>query len=230
MAERADAEVSAIHEQQQLESQEHELLLNVDESDSTAAMQQQQLIASDAKDSAAPVHPATASSYVTAGLSFAVDCLGDEWAPADETAQQREERHLKRAGIIKIMELDNRLCAVRQRHRIITRTLASANGTPASPSQRRTSSSASSTLFSDKDRRLHQRLQRAAEMCKNIEAPQLVRHPPVPRLLLCNVYSFPYCRSARFRSRRRSASRRFWETRLPPVSVMMKCSSRGFST
>ena len=43
LAERADAEVSAIHEQQQLESQEHELLLNVDESDGTAAMQQQQL-------------------------------------------------------------------------------------------------------------------------------------------------------------------------------------------
>ena len=155
MAERADAEVSAIHEQQQLESQEHELLLNVDESDGTAAMQQQQLIANDAKDSAAPVDPAAASSYVTAGLSFAVDCLGDEWAPADETAQQREERHMKRAGIIKIMELDNRLCAVRQRHRIITRTFASTNGQILSPDKRRTPSSARSSLFSDKDSALN---------------------------------------------------------------------------
>jgi hypothetical protein len=46
------------------------------------------------------------------------------------------------------MELDNRLCAVRQRHRMITRTLASANGTAASPSRHGSSRGSSSTLFS----------------------------------------------------------------------------------
>jgi hypothetical protein len=188
LAERADAEVCAIHEQQQLESQEREFLLNINDTDDAAALQQQQQHqhnTSDTKDTDVPVNPA-ATSYVTAGLSFAVDCLGDEWAPADETQQQRQERHLKRAGIIKIMELDNRLCAVRQRHRMITRTLASANGTAASPSRHGSSRGSSSTLFSDKDRRLHQRLQRAADMCKNIEAPQLVRCALVPHLLSFN--------------------------------------------
>jgi hypothetical protein len=39
-------------------------------------------------------------------------------------------------------------------------------------------------LFSDKEKRLHQRLQRAAEMCKNIEAPQLVRRSSVANALV----------------------------------------------
>jgi hypothetical protein len=185
LAERADAEVSAIHEQQQLESEPLNLPSNAHAGDDSAAN--------------TPTHPAphlsntraatgdsAPTSYVSAGLSFAVDCLGDEWAPVDESAQQRQERHVKRAGIIKIMELDSQLCAVRQRHRVITRTLAcgSGNGSAASPSKRRPSSSASSTLFSDTEKRLHQRLQRAAEMCKNIEAPQLVRRSSVANALV----------------------------------------------
>jgi hypothetical protein len=181
LAERADAEVSAIHEQQQRESDEQTMpSFAVDDNDVAAT--QPTIILNEAPGNMSATNSA-ATSYVTAGLSFAIDCLGDEWAPADETPQQRQERHLKRAGICKIMELDNQLCAIRQRHRIITRTLASANGAAVSPSKRRTSSSVGSTLFSDKDRRLQQRLQRAADMCKNIEAPQLVRH------LFCFVMS-----------------------------------------
>jgi hypothetical protein len=181
LAERADAEVSAIHAQQQVESDEQISLSNDVDDDGAAAMQP----TASAPESASTAKT-TATSYVTAGLSFAIDCLGDEWAPADETSQQRQERHLKRAGICKIMELDNQLCAVRQRHRMITRTLASANGIAVSPSKRR-ATSASSTLFSDKDRRLQQRLQRAADMCQNIEAPQLVGHLSMSQVLPCNV-------------------------------------------
>jgi hypothetical protein len=182
LAERADDEVSAIHAQQQVESDEQISLSNAVDDDGAAAMQ----LTPSARESASTANTTT-TSYVTAGLSFAIDCLGDEWAPADETSQQRQERHLKRAGICKIMELDNQLCAVRQRHRMITRTLASANGIAVSPSKRRATSSVSSTLFSDKDRRLQQRLQRAADMCKNIEAPQLVGHLSMRQVLLCNV-------------------------------------------
>ena len=182
LAERADDEVSAIHAQQQVESDEQISLSNAVDDDGAAAMQ----LTPSARESASTANTTT-TSYVTAGLSFAIDCLGDEWAPADETSQQRQERHLKRAGICKIMELDNQLCAVRQRHRMITRTLASANGIAVSPSKRRATSSVSSTLFSDKDRRLQQRLQRAADMCKNIEAPQLVGHLSMRHVLLCNV-------------------------------------------
>ena len=182
LAERADDEVSAIHAQQQVESDEQISLSNAVDDDGAAAMQ----LTPSARESASTAHTTT-TSYVTAGLSFAIDCLCDEWAPADETSQQRQERHLKRAGICKIMELDNQLCAVRQRHRMITRTLASANGIAVSPSKRRATSSVSSTLFSDKDRRLQQRLQRAADMCQNIEAAQLVGHLSMRQVLLCNV-------------------------------------------
>ena len=182
LAERADDEVSAIHAQQQVESDEQISLSNAVDDDGAAAMQ----LTPSARESGSTANTTT-TSYVTAGLSFAIDCLGDEWAPADETSLQRQERHLKRAGICKIMELDNQLCAVRQRHRMITRTLASANGIAVSPSKRRATSSVSSTLFSDKDRRLQQRLQRAADMCQNIEAPQLVGHLSMRQVLLCNV-------------------------------------------
>jgi hypothetical protein len=173
LAERADAEVSAIHDLQLLESDERATMSNAS-GDNSVAQVQPLLSSIQSSTGIAPVDSAPIS-YVSAGLSFAIDCLGDEWAPTDESTQQRQERHLKRAGIIKIMELDNQLCAVRQRHRIITRTFASTNGQILSPDKRRTPSSARSSLFSDKDRRLHQRLQRAAEMCKNVEAPQLVR-------------------------------------------------------
>ena len=185
LAERADAEVTAICEQQQLECDELNLCLNAHPGDDSAAKSPATHAPHDSNSNTAASNSAP-TSYVSAGLSFAVDCLGDEWAPVDESAQQRQERHLKRAGIIKIMELDSQLCAVRQRHRVITRTLAcgSGNGSAASPSKRRPSSSASSTLFSDKEKRLHQRLQRAAEMCKNIEAPQLVRRSSVANALV----------------------------------------------
>ncbi len=173
LAERADAEVSAIHELQRLESDERAIRSNISGDDS-AAQVQPLLTPIQAQAGIVPVDSAP-TSYVSAGLSFAIDCLGDEWAPADESTQQRQERHLKRAGIVKIMDLDNQLCAVRQRHRIITRTFASANGQAVSLDKRRAASSSRSTLFSEKDQRLHQRLQRAAEMCKNAEAPQLVR-------------------------------------------------------
>jgi hypothetical protein len=109
LAERADDEVSAIHAQQQVESDEQISLSNAVDDDGAAAMQ----LTPSARESASTANTTT-TSYVTAGLSFAIDCLGDEWAPADETSQQRQERHLKRAGICKIMELDNQLCAVRQ--------------------------------------------------------------------------------------------------------------------
>ena len=168
LVERADAEVSAIHELQRLESDDHTAMPSSANDDAASELQPAPS-SNSASANAAP------TSHVTAGLSFAVDCLGDEWAPAGETVQQQQERRLKRAGIMKIMELDNQLCAARQRHRIITRTLASANGHPASPSKRQTASSTSSALFSDKDRRLQQRVQRVADLCKNIEAPQLVR-------------------------------------------------------
>jgi hypothetical protein len=171
LAERADAEVTAIYDQQQRESEEQDTLSISDTDVRPVAMHTAVNLNGTLEN--APLSQSVATSYVTAGLSFAIDCLGDEWAPADETPQQRQERHLKRAGICKIMELDNQLCSIRQRHRVITRTLASASGTAVSPARRRNSIT-SSTLFSDKDRRLQERLQRAADMCKNIEAPQLV--------------------------------------------------------
>ncbi len=201
LAERADAEVTAIHDQQQRENDEQNMLsIVVDDEGSSAILPNLSL--ENTILNAPDVNPA-ATSFVTAGLSFAIDCLGDEWAPADETSQQRQERHLKRAGICKIVELDNQLCAIRQRHRIITRTLASANGTAGTPSKRRTSSSLGSTLFSDKDRRLQQRLQRAADMCKNIEAPQLVSYTS---LWVLHAHGID-CRhrSARCRLRKRNA-------------------------
>lgn len=183
LSERADAEVVAMHEQQQLELDLNDTVQHATRSIDSSAETQSALSSNNSNDDAAPCNVAPASA-VTAGLSFAVDCLGDEWAPSDETAQQRHDRHLKRAGIIKIMELDNQLCAVRQRHRIISRTLASASGQIVSPTKRRAASSASSALFGEKDRRLHQRLQRAAEMCRNIEAPQLVRHSDLSHIIV----------------------------------------------